>query len=318
MRRRWSHIDFGAIMHPDDKKTVAWLNGLKVPYKSKWEFVRQLTLHPTDHDLKTWYEIFKAGVEYYTFQDFLRATTNRYQEAYSEVEYQGEGINITASSLPQMYRQLEEACAILGISEIPAYSTDWEYGPYHFSNGDKHRRIVMMSGSPDLLTDDEMMFVLGHELGHFACGHKPYHMLIMTFYMPFMNDAAFRSWASIIKLPLFEWYRKSDYSADRVGLLCCQDINVALTTMIKKAGLPRKCYDQINISAFIQQAHDFEEHFTGTMNTIIKNLYLRSSEFPWLVDRAAKLLEWYHSASYQQFINSNRSCLQTNIHKQLY
>lgn len=33
-------------MHPDDKKTVDWLNGLQVPYMSKWDFVREIAKHP--------------------------------------------------------------------------------------------------------------------------------------------------------------------------------------------------------------------------------------------------------------------------------
>lgn len=297
-------IDYSSVMHPDDKKTVDWLNGLKVPYKSNMEFLRQIAKHPTDHSLKEWYDIFRAGLEYYTFQDFLRATTSRYQEAYNEVENQGEGINITTESLPQMHQQLMECCRVLNIKDAPAYSTDWQYGPYHYSNGEKHRRIVMMSGSFDLFTEDELNFIIGHELGHMACGHKKYHMLLETFYMPFLNDSAFKAWATIIKLPLFEWYRTSDYSADRVGLLCCQDINAAISTMIKKAGLPKKCYDSINVADFLQQSRHFEENFTGTMEKAVKFLSVRSAEFPWLVVRAGKLYDWYNSGEYQRILAS--------------
>lgn len=304
-RKILHNLDYRAIMHPDDKKTVDWLNSLRVPYTTNWEFVRDIARHPTDHNIREWYDIFMAGVEYYTFQDFLRVTTSKYREAYNEVENQGEGINITNESLPKMHQQLVDACEILGVKEIPTYSTDWEYAPYHFSNGEKHRRIVMMSGSADLFTDEEMMFVLGHELGHMACGHKPYHMLLETFYMPFVNDAAFKAWASIIKLPLMEWYRMSDYTADRMGLLCCQDINAAITTMIKKAGLPKKCYNNIDVQGFIQQAREFEENFTDTMNRVVKVLSIRSAEFPWLVVRAGKLYDWYHSDEYKQIIDNN-------------
>jgi len=304
-RKILHNIDYQAVMHHDDKKTIDWLNGLKVPYVSRMDFIREIAKHPTDHNLKEWFEIFKAGVEYYTFQDFLRATTSKYREAYNEVENQGEGINITKDSLPKMYQQLIDACEILNIKEPPTYSTDWEYGPYHFSNGEKHRRIVMMSGSADLFTEGEMMFTLGHELGHLACGHKPYHMLLETFYMPFVNDAAFKAWASIIKLPLMEWYRISDYTADRMGLLCCQDINAAISTMVKKAGLPKKCYDSIDIQGFILQSRDFENNFTDTMDRVVKVLSIRSAEFPWLVVRAGKLYDWYNSDEYKQIIANN-------------
>ena len=304
-RKVLHNIDFVSVMHPDDRKTIDWLNGLQVPYRTKFQFIKELAMHPLDHNLKEWYEIFKAGTDYYTFQDFLRNTTSKYREAYNEVENQGEGVNITAESLPKMHNQLMEACRILNITQIPAYSTDWFYGPYHFSNGETHRRIVMMSGSADMFDDNEMLFVLGHELGHQAAGHKPYHMLLETFYTPFINGGAYSAWATIVKLPLLEWYRISDYTADRIGLLCCQDINAALSTMIKKAGLPLKCYDDINIQAFIQQARDFDQNFTSILDKGIKALSVRSSEFPWLVVRAAKLLEWYESGEYQRIINNN-------------
>lgn len=306
MHRRILHnMDYQAIMHPDDKRIVDWLNSLKVPYVNRWEFWGEIAKHPKDHNLKEWYEIFKAGVDYYTFQDFLRVTTSKYREAYNEIENQGEGINITEDSIPQLYRQLEECCKVLDIKNIPALSTDWFYGPYHYSNGEKNRRIVIASGSVDLFTETEMAFVLGHELGHMVCGHKPYHMLLETFYMPLVSDAAFKAWASIIKMPLMEWYRISDYTADRIGLLCCQDINAVMSTMIKKAGLPQKYYDRIDIKSFIRQARDFDEELTTLIDKTFKALSIRSAEFPWLVVRAGKLLEWYESDDYKQIIENN-------------
>ena len=67
-RKILHNLDYQAIMYPDDKKTVDWLNGLKVPYTTNWEFVREIARHPTDHNIREWYDIFMAGVEYYTFQ----------------------------------------------------------------------------------------------------------------------------------------------------------------------------------------------------------------------------------------------------------
>lgn len=123
--------------------------------------------------------------------------------------------------------------------------------------------------------------------------------------MPIMDDPAFKAWASIIRMPLLDWYRKSDYTADRMGLLCCQDLRVALSTMIKKAGLPKSHYTEINIDGFIEQAKEFEELHTGNWDTIIKTLSLRSAESPWLVVRAARLLEWVESGEYERIINRN-------------
>ena len=78
MRKKLANIDYSQVMHPDDKKTVDWLNSLQVPYMSKWDFIREIAKHPLDHNLKTWYEIFKSDLKYYTFKEFLAATTSKY------------------------------------------------------------------------------------------------------------------------------------------------------------------------------------------------------------------------------------------------
>lgn len=308
MSKALSNIDYLALRHPEDSKTIDRLNLLKFPTISFTDFVRDFSFSTERsymEQLKEWKDLLVDAVKVHSFQDFLAATTGKYREAYNEVENFGEGINVTSESLPAMYQQLLDACTTLGIKDIPAYSTDWYFGPFHYSNGEKKRRIVMMSGCSDLFTDEEMMFTLGHELGHMACQHKPYHMLVECMYLPFIDEGVFKIWASLIKLPLLEWYRTSDYTADRVGLLCCQDIDVALRTMIKKAGLPQKCYEKIDIESFKQQAIHFEEDFTGISDTIVKALSIRSSEYPWLVVRAGKLLEWYNSGEYQRLIDSH-------------
>ncbi len=297
--------DYTPIMYPEDYSKIEWMNGLQVPYRTKMDNVKDLFKNPFSKSAREWVNKFKEETDYYTFRNFLDDTTSRYREAYSEVENQGEGINITSESLPNMYQLLVEACYTLGIKTIPNYTTDWYYGVHQYSNGEKNYRIVMISGSADLLTEPEMLFCLGHELGHHECGHKPYHMLVECMYMPFINEGLMAAMAAIIKLPLLEWYRTSDYTADRVGLLCCQDINAALSFMIKKAGLPKKCYDSIDIPSFIDQARHFDTNFTSIPDKVIKAISIRATEFPWLVARASKLLEWYESGDYQRILDNN-------------
>jgi hypothetical protein len=65
-KKTFRHLDYSIVMHSEDKSTIEWLNGLKVPYVSKLDFLREITKHPMDRNLKEWFEIFKAGVEYYT------------------------------------------------------------------------------------------------------------------------------------------------------------------------------------------------------------------------------------------------------------
>ena len=263
------NIDVDSIMHEDDKSTINKLNKI-------------------------------LG-----FKGLVDNTVGNIMERCGEIEYHGEGINVTAKSMPHLHRQLLEACRILGIEETPSFSVDWWFGIGGFTVGEKHRRMVLQSGAIDLLTTEELLFMIGHELGHMKCGHKRYHMLTEAMYMPIVNSDL-KIWMSLIKLPLLNWYRYSDFTADRFGLLCCQDLRVALSTMIKMAGLPKKYHNEINIAAFIRQAADFNNKYISRIDRLIKYLSINAASMPWLVLRAAELLKWYQSGEYEKIINHNK------------
>lgn len=260
------NLDVAPILHPDDKSTIENLN--KIP----------------------------------GFKAFVDKTIANVMEKYAAVEFSGEGINITEESMPAVYRQLKEACKILDVQEIPACSTEWFYEIGHFSVGEKSKRMILQSGTIDLLSPDEMLFVMGHELGHMKCGHKTYHMLTEAIYMQIVGSGV-EVWTNLIRLPLLKWYRMSDYTADRMGLLCCQDLNTALSTMIKMAGLPKSCYGKIDVNSFIQQAKDFTKNHSGMLDSVIKYLSINAASMPWLVIRAAELLQWYESGEYDRIVN---------------
>lgn len=263
-------LDVSTILHPEDKSTMDTLR--KIP----------------------------------GFKTIVDKTVGSIMEKYAAIEYSAEGINVTTMSLPNVHRYIVECCRLLSIKNVPACSTDWDYDICSFSVGEEKPRIILQSGTIDLLTPDELYFMIGHELGHMKCGHKSYHMFTEAMYMPLANSDL-KIWMSLVKMPLLNWYRVSDFSADRIGLLCCQDINVALSTMIKMAGLPKKCYNQIHIKSFIQQAIDFRQNNSGAMERIIKYLSINAAAMPWLVMRAGELWDWYSSGEYDRIIKQSKN-----------
>ena len=98
--------------------------------------------------------------------------------------------------------------------------------------------IILNSGALGLLDREEQRTVLGHELGHVMSGHATYRtialilLLIGTRNLPFLAGIALLP----IELALFEWYRKSELSCDRAGLLAGQDPIAAMRTELKLAG----------------------------------------------------------------------------------
>ena len=98
-----------------------------------------------------------------------------------------------------------------------------------------------------------------------------------------------------IQYALYYWSRMSEFTADRAGWLCCQNLKAVVRAFIKIAGLPINQYENINERAFIEQAQDFEMLDYENMNKIIKFITIADQSHPWTVMRGAQLLQWINS-----------------------
>ncbi len=224
---------------------------------------------------------------------------------WTAIDYMGNGVVVTKDSMPELYNHFADTCDIVGLKEVPELATEWAYLISSYTVGGSKLRVVLSSGSIDLLDKEEQAFLMGQEIGHIVSGHLPYHMLLELLYTPVVDDPAFSLIAGAVRMPLLDWFRKSHYTADRFALLCCQDINVALRTMMKMAGLPQKYFKSVDPKSFLLQAKDFSDlqqdgFVLGLMTTYIRN----SAALPWLVDRARVLMDWYNSGEYQKIIDN--------------
>jgi hypothetical protein len=106
--------------------------------------------------------------------------------------------------------------------------------------------------------------------------------------------------SSGIQMALLHWKRMSEFTADRCGLLGCQDAEVAWRTLTKLAGLPPRYYTTLNTEDFLQQARDFQDLDADTLSKIAKWLSTLGATHPWTVVRAQQLLLWIESGSYEE------------------
>lgn len=257
-------------------------------------------LHPQDR------KMMERLMKIPRFADFLNATVVKYDSIFTDIEINGNGYNINTESMPHLYQQYIDDCRVLNVQHLPKISSIWGYLISSDTTGGTKPRISLSSGAIDLLTESELNFLIGHELGHILTGHKPFHTLLDIIYSPLINQVDTFSIASIIKLPLLEWYRFSHFSADRIGLLCCQDINAALTAMIKMSGCPIKYYDKIDIQSFLNQGIKFQNSNQKFIDSMGSSFIIRSSNLPWMVLRAKELNDWYQSGEYALILSQNQ------------
>lgn len=220
------------------------------------------------------------------------------------VQYTGSNLKVTNENYPKIYEYLQYACQILDIKNIPNLYISWGYSINAMTVGSENPIIILNSGLIDLCDDDEIMFVIGHECGHIKSNHMLYHMMAQVLNLiidsiPFGNIAA-----APIQYALYYWDRMSEFTADRAGLLCCQNKDAAIRAFMKMAGMPIKQFDNMNYETFIQQAKEFKQLDYDSLNKIIKFISIADESHPWTVMRAAELLNWINSGEYDNYVHS--------------
>jgi Zn-dependent protease with chaperone function len=157
---------------------------------------------------------------------------------------------------------------------------------------------VVNSALVDLFDDDELRFVLGHELGHALSGHAVYQtllrrMLVLTGVLSAIPGGALGLRA--ITAALMEWARKAELSADRAGLLATQDPAVATRVHMKLASGGH--LDDLDTASFYEQASEYDE--SGDLRDSVLKLFLvENRSHPFAVVRARELRTWTESGAY--------------------
>ncbi len=163
--------------------------------------------------------------------------------------------------------------------------------------------IVLHTGAVTLLSTPELEFILGHELGHIRFKHVLNLTLART--LPrFVAQLPFGGLISAgLDLALFDWERKAELSADRMGLLVCQDPDAALRVMVKLSGVPAALYRSVNVEAFLAQYEEFQALDKDTAGALAKVVQSAYQDHPWTVVRAHELRRWTLSGEYERLLS---------------
>lgn len=163
--------------------------------------------------------------------------------------------------------------------------------------------IVLHSSLVDLLDEEELMAVIGHELGHVKAGHVLY--ITIAYLLAHFASRIFGlgGIAQIgVSVALIDWRRKAELTADRAELMVVQDIEPCLRLHMKLAGGSRSVYEQIDHKEFLRQADTYEELDYSTLNKVYKFLQELWLTHPVPVFRAKELMNWSGSKQYKEIL----------------
>ena len=112
------------------------------------------------------------------------------------------------------------------------------------------RVFIMFSSSLlEAFNDSELLFVMGHELGHHVYGHHQIPIgYVLRGRQPPPADLA---------LDLFAWSRYAEISADRAGAFCAQDLESVARALFKLAsGITDERVVRFELHEFLAQVDD--------------------------------------------------------------
>jgi Zn-dependent protease with chaperone function len=220
------------------------------------------------------------------------------------LQYTGSSIEVTSTNLSDIYNLFNSACRILNIANKPRLYIENNYDINAFTSGINNPIIVITSGAIEKLTKQELLSTIGHELGHIKSKHMKYNLLQMV--LPYIKNlipgigGLLTEGAMIL---LYKFNRISELTADRAGLLACQNIDGITTKFIKQSGYPSSYYDTINVAEFAKQYNDFQEINEKSYTKIINIITMLHATHPWTVNRAKEINSWYSSGEYDKILS---------------
>ncbi len=193
------------------------------------------------------------------FDTVFKALSGLLPERSLRLLFLSDSVRVSDEQFAHLNDMLRDACYILDLEKVPPMYVSQDPQPNAMCIGLDEPIIVVTTGLVELLDEEEMRAVIGHEVGHALSGHSVYRTILL-----FLTSLALKvAWIPLGNLAIMaivtalrEWFRKSELSADRAGLLVGQDLTASMRGLMKLAG--GNHLHEMNVDAFLKQAEEYE------------------------------------------------------------
>jgi Zn-dependent protease with chaperone function len=239
------------------------------------------------------------------FEYVLRKLAGLWNERALRLVYLGSAVRVDHRQFERVYRPYTQAADTLDVRDLPLLHVYSDPKPQAMALGVDRPFVIVNSGMIDMLDEDELRFVLGHELGHVLSGHALYTTMLMQL-LRVSNALAWLPVGALglraVIAALYEWSRMAELSSDRAGLLATQDPAAALRVHMKLASGGR--LDDLDITAFRAQGEEYLRR-PDVRDSVLKLLLLENSTHPFAVVRAAQLQRWIDEGGYTRVLRGD-------------
>ncbi len=211
-----------------------------------------------------------------------------------------------------VYQKFNKAAAILDLPELPDIYVSNQYVLNAYAFGVEKYQITLFAGLIDALTEEELLAIIGHELGHVKCQHMLYKTMVYflrVFGFEFLKSllpAGTGLLAALsLQLAILQWERMAELSCDRAAMLVVQDREIVASALSKLAGGSRKILPEINLEGILKQAEEYHDSGEGPVEMLFKVNAMLSQTHPFPIVRAKEIMDWGASEQYRNIIEGN-------------
>ncbi|WP_042402989.1 M48 family metallopeptidase [Streptacidiphilus carbonis] len=236
------------------------------------------------------------------FDDILKKLGGMVSERAVRLMFLASAVRASERQFSHLHDMVRDAAYILDLEKVPPLYVTQDPVPNAMCIGMDSPVIVVTTSLVELLDEEEMRAVIGHEVAHAMSGHAVYRTMLIIL----TNLATRIAWIPLgniailaIITALKEWFRKSEISCDRAGLLVGQDVQASMRGLMKLAGGHH--LHEMNTDAFLEQADEYDR--AGDLRDgVIKLLQLLPQTHPFVAVRVQKLKKWSESEEYSSIM----------------
>jgi Zn-dependent protease with chaperone function len=262
-------------------------------------------VHPLDR------QMLEALRKFPGIDSLLKYLLSQSFELSMRLYHQGNFISVSKKQAKSLHDKLEKAVKILDLAFLPEFFLVQDSRANAYTFGVEKCAIAISSGCLDLLSDDEILCVIAHEVGHIKADHVLYKTAsrILSSVAESIAQKTFGLGGMLfypLRLALLRWDRVSELSSDRAALLVVKNPQIILSTLMKLAGGSEKVIKELNISSFIEQASAYEAtKEEGILGSYISILNSAFTTHPFPIWRAQEIIQWLENGDYLSILSGD-------------
>ena len=172
---------------------------------------------------------------------------------------EGHSFKLGEDLLPELYKPFKDVCVALNFNEPVEFyisnSPDFNASAASSQEEGEPHLVNLNSGLVNALDEDELRFVIGHELGHIISKNIDIKGVI-EFVFPHYKGIPL-----ILYNKISLWDKLSELTADRYGLIACGDPSKCVSAFFKmSSGLSLNRYN-LNLATFLEENEKLLESF---------------------------------------------------------